>query len=111
MQYSYSTCVYYSYSTCMHYSYSTFMYYSDRTVGRAGGAGVAAPRNCRGSGGRSPPEMQGVRGAQPPGKAGGVGGPQAPQLGRDMTVPKFKNTTHSEGTKFSGIISVTVVLI
>ena len=71
--------------------------------------GATSP-GSKGFGGRRPANL-GFQGAKPPGKAGGFGGPQAPQLGRDMTVPKFKNTTHSQGTKFSGIISVTVVLI
>ena len=46
--------------------------------GIAGGPGA---QYCRGSQGRSPPELQGVWGAQPPSKAGGFGGPPgAPTL-------------------------------
>ena len=47
--------------------------------GIAGRPGGAAPWYCRGSGGRSPPALQGVRGAQPFGIAG-VWGAQPPGI-------------------------------
>ena len=65
MYYSYSTCMYYSYSTCMYYSYSTCMYYSYEHVPCPMGLMIHGVE-YGGSGGRSPPGMQGLWGAAGP---------------------------------------------